>query len=143
MKFVEHLSISTFGHIQDFSVVSSHDTTHVKIIMQLPLFRKNSFKSVYAVHNHLIGYTTHFTQQISPREATSSAASQEIPPILGNNKIPYFSHQIPPPVPALSLLNQVDALTYCLCKVPSNIILPSTLGSSSCFFPLESSPSSS
>jgi len=112
----------------------------LQVIMLCPLFRKrNSFKSVYALHLHLIGYITHFTEQRYPREATSTAASQEIPLILGNHNIHYFSHQIPPPVPVLSPLNQFDALASCLCKALSNIILPSTLWSSSWFFPSDSS----
>ena len=77
----------------------------------------------------------------SPREATSSAAGQEITLILWNHKIHYFYHKIQPLVPALSLLNRVEVLISYLCKALSNIILPSTLGSYSWFFPSESSPS--
>jgi len=63
----------------------------LQIIMLCPLFRKrNSFKSVYALHIHLIGYITHFTKHRYPREATSTAASQEIPLILGNHKFINF-----------------------------------------------------
>jgi hypothetical protein len=88
--------------------------------------QKNCSKSVYAVHNHFIGYITQFTEQISPREATSSAPSQEIPLILWNHKIQYFSYQIPPPV-SLSLACWIRSTPSHLVSARSRLILSSHL----------------
>ena len=50
-------------------------------------------------------------------EATQFAASQEIPHILWNLKVPYRIHKSPPPVPTLSQLDPVHTPTSHFLKI--------------------------
>ena len=73
-------------------------------------------------------YTACSIQQSPSWEANWFSASQEIPHILQNPKVHYCIHKCPPPVPILSQINPVHALTCHFLKIHLNIILPSIPG---------------
>ena len=75
-------------------------------------------------------YLLTYSMEQSPNwEANRFSASQEIPRILWNAKVHYRTHKCPPPVPILSHVDPVHALTSHFLKIHLNIILPSTPGS--------------
>jgi hypothetical protein len=59
-------------------------------------------------------------------EANCFAASQEIPRILWNPKVPHRTHKRPPPIPIMSQPNPVPTRTSHFLKIHPNIILPSS-----------------
>jgi hypothetical protein len=64
--------------------------------------------------------------RVLPGEANWFAASQKIPRVLWNPKVPHRTHKRSPPIPILSQPNPVLTPTSHLLKIHPNIILPST-----------------
>jgi hypothetical protein len=85
---------------------------------------------VHSAYIHTFVITYSVEQNLSP-EGNRFLASQEILCILRNTNLDYGIHKCPPPVPFLSQINTVHALTFQFLKIPLNIIFPSTPESSS------------
>ena len=84
----------------------------------------------------LLTYLLTYSMVQSPSwEANWFAASQEIPRISQNPKVPYSTHKCPPPVSILGQPNPVHIPTSHLLEILSNIIHPSTSRSPQWFFP--------
>ena len=84
----------------------------------------------------LIYLLTYSMEQSPSWEANRFPASQEIPRILSNPKVHHRIYKCTPPVPILSQIDPVHALTYLFLKIHLNIILSSTPGFSKWFLSL-------
>jgi hypothetical protein len=83
-----------------------------------------------AVFYNLKTYLLTYSMEHGPSwEANWFAASQEIPRVLWNPKIPHRTHKRPTLIPILSQPNPVLTPTSHLLKIHPNIILPATPGS--------------
>jgi hypothetical protein len=79
---------------------------------------------------YLLTYLRTYCMEQSPSwEANWFAASQEIPHVLWNPKVPHCTHKHLPPVPILSQPNPVLTPTSHFLKIHPNIILQSMPGS--------------
>jgi hypothetical protein len=91
-----------------------------------------------AVNKRLLTYSM---EQSPSREANWFAASQEIPRVLWNPKVPHRTNKRPPRIPTLSQPNPILTPTSHFLKIHPNIILPSKPGSSQrSLFPQVSPP---
>ena len=94
--------------------------------VRLPAATRNYFflrhlahATSFSVPNYLL---TYFMEQSPSWESNRFSASQEIPRILWNPKVRYRIHKCPPPVPILSQLHPVYALTSHCLTIRFNII---------------------
>ena len=85
---------------------------------------------IYLLTYFLTYLPTYSMQQSPSWEANWFSASQEIPRILWKPKVPYHIHKCSPPVPILSQLDPVRALTSHYLNIHLNTILSSMPGSS-------------
>jgi hypothetical protein len=79
--------------------------------------------STTSLHIYLLTYSM---EQSPSLETNWFAASQEIPRVLWNPKVPHRTHKSPPPAPILSKPNPVLTPTSHFLKIHPNIILPYT-----------------
>jgi hypothetical protein len=79
---------------------------------------------------YLLTYLLTYSMEQSPSwKADWFAASQEIPSVLWNPKVPHHTHKRPPPIPILIQPNPVLTPTSHFVKIHPITILPSTPGS--------------
>jgi len=101
----------------------------------LPVDKISSYilpKRKFKVHTYLHTYLlTYSMQHSSSWETNRFSASQEITRIEWNPTVHYRLHKCPPPVPILSQIDSIHALTPHSLKFRLYVILPSTLESSS------------
>ena len=90
-------------------------------------FKHFPFNLIFPIGRMMTIYLlTYSTVQSPSWGANWFAASQEIPRILWNPKVPYRTHKRPPPDPILGQANPVHIPTSHLLEIHPNIIHPST-----------------
>ena len=81
----------------------------------------------YSIYNTDLTYSLTYSREQSPSRATNRfSASQKIPRILWNPKVPHRIHKCPPPVPQPARASPCPHFL----KIHLNITLPSRPGSS-------------
>ena len=92
-----------------------------ELFLEWEIFRT---KVVEKIKTHILASLLP-TAQSPSWEANRFAASQEIPRISRNPKVPYRTHMLPPPVSILGQPNPVHMPTYLPLEIHLNIIHPS------------------
>ena len=87
-------------------------------------------KITYFLLTYLLAYLLHGAESILLEELSGSQLVKKLPAFYGARRFITAVISAPPPVPILSQLNPVHALTPHLLKIYLNIILPSVRGPS-------------
>jgi hypothetical protein len=99
--------------------LNANNVTWKYLQLQLLGFRSQISKNIITQYTRILTYSM---EQGPSWEANWFAASQEIPRVLWNPKVPHRTHKRPPRIPILSQPNPVFTSTSHFLKIETNVI---------------------